>query len=49
MARAILRLLQDKGLAARLAANAQVNARERFDVDRTAAEYAALYRQVLGR
>lgn len=49
MARAILRLLQDRELAASLAANAQVNARERFDVDRTATEYAALYRQVLGR
>jgi glycosyltransferase involved in cell wall biosynthesis len=47
MARAILRLLQDRELAARLAANAQVKARERFDVDRTASEYAALYRQVL--
>lgn len=47
LARAIIRMLSDHELAGRLGSNAQVKVRERFDVDRTAAAYAALYREIL--
>lgn len=46
LAIAIGRILADRTLAERLSVAARAAARERFDIDRTAAEYAALYREI---
>jgi glycosyltransferase involved in cell wall biosynthesis len=49
LALAILSLLADPSRADRLALAAQAEARTRFSVDRMVDEYAAVYREVLGR
>jgi glycosyltransferase involved in cell wall biosynthesis len=49
LAKAILKLINDRVLARRLAVAAREEATARFSVDRMVAEYAALYRELLGR
>lgn len=48
LADALLQVLTDEDLRRRLEAAAPAAARERFDVARTTAEYAALYREIAG-
>jgi glycosyltransferase involved in cell wall biosynthesis len=47
MSRSLIALVRDTGLRARLGANAQADARERFDLARQAQEYLTWYRQLL--
>jgi glycosyltransferase involved in cell wall biosynthesis len=49
LADAIVRVLQDRRLAAGLAAEAQATARTRFRVERLAADMDALYRDIVGK
>lgn len=48
LARAILELLQDDASAAAMGVHARAEALRRFDVERMVADYATLYRRVLG-
>ena len=48
LARSIARMLSDRGLAEELAAQAQLRARERFDLERMTREMEEVYQEVVG-